>query len=622
MGVQTSELGRRLYDLLPALYRNRDRGDLRRVLAAYGWLLDLTRSTLDQRLADAFPDVPTDGPACQPWLLPYFAQLLDVRLVSPDEGGRRAEIANAIAWRQRKGTLACAERIAEAVGRVECELQEGWQRVAVTPRVGLPLLPARTQGYPQEPAMAYPALAARHPGLPAVTLDLRCPSRAVRVQPGSPGSRVTRFDTERISWRQASRHGVPCLPGSFDDVSRRTLDLRPPDWRRGHAHPRRLLLHVPPPAGLFPNTGPVEELLPADRLDPSARFGYGPCRPGGEAHCARFPLQPSAVDGRLGRRGLLCVAHDGETVGIPVVVHETSGAGLGLKGPPPPEGIRFPVPASQVLLVLQEVIGDLSWEDRHDPLYRGLFGEAMEGTRPEGLYRRTFRNLTLDQEWALAIRFQGPVEINAAETDEPADYLFQGLGFDGDLIVHAGRVALERCAARKVEAHRIDTHDPVISAVDCLFGEVQAARGLSRLEYCTVLGQTLSEALQASDCIFLGMLRRHHVPLDPPSAGCVRYSRLTSGQAVGGLAHYRCTRDSVVLFSEVYGERGCGVLHPASPASVRGGAEDGGEMGAYHRQAYSLRTSALLTKLRDYLPVGIEPVVIPDPRLLEPPPAI
>ncbi len=113
-----SKLGKLIYDtLLPEIYRNRDNakwgtggsveelGDLANYLDAHGALLDLIRSTLDQRLADSFPDNPETGDACQEWLIPYFAQLFDARLVSPEPEGRRDEVSHAVPWRQRKGTL-------------------------------------------------------------------------------------------------------------------------------------------------------------------------------------------------------------------------------------------------------------------------------------------------------------------------------------------------------------------------------------------------------------------------------------------------------------------------------------------------------------------------------------
>ena len=85
-----------------------------------------------------------------------------------------------------------------------------------------------------------------------MTVDLRCPSRALATDQDNPGAQTIRIDGQPLIWRQGSWHGAPCFPGSYQDVSRRTADLRTPDWRQGHAHPRRILLYVPPPPDSSP----------------------------------------------------------------------------------------------------------------------------------------------------------------------------------------------------------------------------------------------------------------------------------------------------------------------------------------------------------------------------------
>ncbi len=49
------------------------------------------------------------------------------------------------------------------------------------------------------------------------------------------------------------------------------------------------------------------------------------------------------------------------------------------------------------------------------------------------------------------------------------------------------------------------------------------------------------------------------------------------------------------------------------------GAEDGAEMGAYHKDQLSLLHEAVVDKLADYLPVGLQAVIIPDQRLISMP---
>ena len=120
MSRPRSVLGRDLLALLPEVYRTQDNGDLAAYLDACGELLDMVRNTLDQSLADAFPDRPPAGRAAQDWILPYLAQLLDVRLISPHVNGHRQEVGRAVAWRQRKGTLRAVEGCRPKEALLQC----------------------------------------------------------------------------------------------------------------------------------------------------------------------------------------------------------------------------------------------------------------------------------------------------------------------------------------------------------------------------------------------------------------------------------------------------------------------------------------------------------------------
>lgn len=487
----TSPLGKQLFDLLPEVYRTRDTegrdssGDLARFLDGCGHLLTLLRRTLDQRLADSFPDNPPAGPPCQGWLLPYFADLVDVRLASPDEAGRRDEVAHAVAWRQRKGTLGILEEIAEKVGRFEVEVQEGWKQVATTPRLNVPLMPAKALGEPNlfdSPDFCrHPNWAARHPGLAAVTVDLRHPSRAMQVEsvdggpPQNPAAQQTNFNGTIVWWRQVNPHGSPCFPGSYEDISRRTVDVRTPDWHQGHAHPRRILLYTPPPPGFFASDG-------------------------------------------------------------------------------------------------FKTMGDL------------ILTESKEHVVSDTI-------------------------------------------IDGVLRLQAGTLCLEHCAVRRLEAAApLSPGKPVVTARHSLLGEA-AIPGFARLEYCSVLEHFQADRLQASDCIFWGS-----VTLSPATAvapHCLRFSRIPPGLAADHLLTYRNTTDILTSYEfefeeggatvrrrAAFGEPGCAVLHPATAAAIRFGAEDGGEMGVYHEWRCSLLLAAVQEKIQGFLPVGIEAVIVPDIRLL------
>ncbi|SEM71456.1 phage tail protein [Nitrosomonas marina] len=510
-----------LFRIIPAVYRNRDSrqyggsGDLKKYFSGNAVLLNQLHATLEQFLADHFPDNPNAGaPACQDWLLPYFADLFDVRLVSPLTKGRRDEIARAIRWRQGKGTLRVVEEIAESVAQLEVMLQEGWKRVAVTPRLNVPLMPEIHYGLSGAVPLAPPSVAARHPGLPAVTPDFRCPSGAVKSNTSNPAAQQSSIDGDTRTWRQVSFHGAPCYPNSFEDVSRRTVDFRSGDWRSGHFHPDRILLYTVPPAGFFP-----------DRIQ-----------------TVNWSQEPSEAFLRL-----INVITENNTT---VYRNKTFG-----KDNFVPVNIRRTIQLGQV----EDGVGD---PDFHT--------------------------------W----RFEGVNLLNTLELD-------------------SGRVELVKCAARKVEVHSIDKVSAVITAQDCLFRQIQAARGRVKLAYCTVLESTLSEYLLASDCIFLGLIHRHHLPdLSPPEQHCLRYSRIARNQDAGNMRLIHTTRDLPVMLSKRFGDRSSGVLHPATPRTITRGAEDGTEMGAYHSEYLSFLADAVVEKLRDYLPLDKQALVIPDSRLL------
>ena len=510
-----SEQGDVLYQIVPALYRNEDSGDLKKYFTANGKLLDQVLATLHQRYADNFPDNPVDGGlGCQDWLIPYFADLLDVRLVSPLLKGRRDEVTNAVRWRQGKGTLWVVEEVAQAIGQLEVVLQEGWKRVATTPRLNTPYIPATSYGYQREAPVSPASMASKHPGLPAVTVDFSCPSGAVSTNSGNPGANTSTVNGDTHIWRQSSYHGVPCHPDSYEDVSKRTVDLRNSDWRVGHYHPDKVLLYTVPPAGFF-----------------SANV----------------------------------------------------------------KSVNWADPPSEMMLNLIEVISD---------------GKTT-----------TYKNKSYGTENYIPVRIRRIIKLGQV-ADGVGDkdfhtWRFQGLILENTLELDSGRVELLDCAARKVEVHSIDFSKPVITAKSCLFKSLQAARGVSRLEYCTVLDETLTEIISASDCIFLGLMKKDHTSDAEPQSDCVRYSSIRVDQDVTDLHTFSGTRDAPVFFSNVFGEYGCGVLHPASSVSITQGSEDGSEMGAYHDDYLTLLADAVVDKLKDYLPVGLEAVVVHDQRLLQ-----
>ncbi len=127
-------LSDRLYNLLPAIYRIQDakpeQGQALRVLMALieRQFLDL-EADVDQLYDDWFIET------CQEWLVPYIGDLLGVRplqSINPQVYSQRAYVANALTYRQRKGTATVLEQLSRDVTNWSAREVEFFERLSAT----------------------------------------------------------------------------------------------------------------------------------------------------------------------------------------------------------------------------------------------------------------------------------------------------------------------------------------------------------------------------------------------------------------------------------------------------------------------------------------------------------
>ena len=642
MNSPISIKGQQLYEFLPDLYRDKDLDTdsadphLQAYLDAHGVLLDGVRATLEQFYNDHFPDVPADRRVCQEWIISYLAGLVGFEPVSPFADGQRSEVANAIRWNQRKGTRLATDEIAEAVVLNEVVVQEGWQRVLKTAALDMPLMPAVSfgeldpssvtlvtangngdesadasdgsdgkpksvllhdrgiDGFYQEnarkPGAALsgynPQLVARHPGLPIFTLNINQSSRAFDVEDevlkynrSSGGaiepkledtlklkleesltSQESQFGggtalwpvedqpyqpdkTKKISWIQRFRNGVPCFRGSYEDISRRSLDVHLPGScdERGYYHPKRALIFMPPPRGMCADVGSDEsEIKPL--ID---RLRAGPDK---------------------------AISEGGITVSKGTVRDEITER----------EKTKITI--------------------NGDPL----------APKPDVL--------------------TGPLVIDGDEV-----WHLEHLRFKQTLTITNGEVHLKRCAIEelKIEGQAGSTDPPIVPTVfarDCLFDVVSGQKAALYAEFCTLLGSfSFTGFVWASEVIFPEIEDKD---IKTPKSKdikttfeCVRYSRVpdwllqpVDNKTPAPVNPATNTSARPVFVETIFCDPGAGVLAPDCSEFITKGGEDGGEMGAYNAWRFVAQREALRRKLKDYLPLGIAPVVIWDKRLLCQPP--
>jgi hypothetical protein len=153
------------------------------------------------------------------------------------------------------------------------------------------------------------------------------------------------------------------------------------------------------------------------------------------------------------------------------------------------------------------------------------------------------------------------------------------------------------------------------AAVNAVASDQTGPGGALTLTGCTVIGKVHASLLSlASNCIFWSQLAAAdswNAPVwaDRKQAGCVRFSYLPQGATtprqfecvIAGLA------TSGPLFGSLrYGDPAYGKLLSDTDGAIRSGADDGGEMGAFHFVLAPQRESDLRARIQEYLPVGME----------------
>ncbi len=124
--AQRAELARRLYALLPALYRIQDaapegKEDLRKLIEILAGPLAAVRQNVNELHADLFID--TSGEAA----LPLLAEMVGTSLVFSDVDRNRLDVRGTVRWRRRKGTPPMLQEMAEELLGRQAPLVEGWK---------------------------------------------------------------------------------------------------------------------------------------------------------------------------------------------------------------------------------------------------------------------------------------------------------------------------------------------------------------------------------------------------------------------------------------------------------------------------------------------------------------
>jgi hypothetical protein len=135
------------------------------------------------------------------------------------------------------------------------------------------------------------------------------------------------------------------------------------------------------------------------------------------------------------------------------------------------------------------------------------------------------------------------------------------------------------------------------------------------IDGCTIMGETRARTLEASNAICVG-----RVQVERRQSGCVRFSFLPLESEAPRRFHCQPTAEpgaaAVVpqFTSTTFGDPGYAMLAPACPPEIATGADDEGEMGAWHFLQAPRRVRNLRLALDEYLRFGLEAGVFFDPQ--------
>lgn len=674
-----------LFDLLPAIYRIRDAGQGDPLRALFEVIEGEVRR-VENDIAGLYDNWFIE--TCDEWVVPYIGDLLGVRNLLPVTNSsftQRSYIANAIEYRQGKGTVRVLEQLGRDLTGWPCRAVEFFERLATTQHVNHVRL--------YSPA----------------TVDVRSPF--VNQFVGTPFEECNHTAEVRHIDNLRGKYNIPNV-GLFlwklQSYLLTGVTARKLDNKRYFFNPLGIntaLFNLPATeANIAQITGPTNVPMPISRLslhhDLTAYYGSdtevrsllikdtgaaNPVRPassivvcnlsdaaaGAWAHAA--PTGKIAIDPQLGR-----IAFSTAPAGD-VEVSFAYGFGGDMGGGPYDRrqsleeeltggitwqmGVTKKPPAGQTVVVSKLLDAVKAW-NLQPAGSRGLIALMDNGTYEEDL-KTAANRIKIPQgslliiaaaDWpeeaqddpitprarivghispaGIRTHLKGTIEVAgtaAADSPAPGTLILSGLLLEGDLVIIAGNLG------------RLDVRDSTLAPPPASAGgfscktnpnlEIAFTRSISRglaptlaarslrimdsivdgaldarqaiIEASTVMGTVTSRELTASNSIITGK-----VTTERRQVGCVRFSWLPFNSE--SPRRYRCqptdSKSSVEpeFVSVTYGDPGYTQLASTCPQEITTGADDEGEMGAWHWIQSPQRLRNLRSALDEYLRFGLE----------------
>ncbi len=660
----------RLYRLIPTVYRLKDeaiaastgqaKGPLKAFIELFSEQVSLLEDNLDQLYDDQFIET------CTEWVVPYIGDLVGARDLLSIPGAtfsERAQVANMLAYRRRKGTASVIEQLAQDITAWPVNVIEYFQQLSTTQYLNH-IRPANISitGVRN----AYARELAETPFDPYThTVDVR-----------SISSRKGKYNIPNIGiflWRIAA-HSVTRGPAYKIDSDRFTFDCLGRDTPLYHSpfaeetiSQTASIDHVPAPIGrlrLHKDTGryygpggrsiylydiPVEDIKVCNLGDD------------GSGNWLNTPATEIAIDPVLGR-----IAFPPGTAPENLYVNYYYGfcgkIGAGEYGRNIQETdastriIRVPdelptIQAALAELAVSNGIIELTQNDYYieTPVLHLEEGQTIE-LRAADKKRPV---LVLNGDLTVFAEDTGTLILNGllicggsiyVPPGKPTGFLNElgSLQIDHCTLLPGDTPAIATVPAQPRQARiRIETagttciiNNSITGAVvmhenasceinnsilDATLEEEWAYRGLgdfggrSAISNTTVIGRMATTLLSASNTVFLSA---HDI--EPPVSvqrtqeGCVRFSYIPVGSVVP--KKYKCQPNNLsdaarmrpIFNSLRFGDPAYGQLNAHCAKEIKQGADNESEMGAFNNLYQPQRVANLQKKINEYLRFGLE----------------
>jgi len=146
--------------------------------------------------------------------------------------------------------------------------------------------------------------------------------------------------------------------------------------------------------------------------------------------------------------------------------------------------------------------------------------------------------------------------------------------------------------------------DSIVQARSAGQPALVSAPGRVRLERVTILGDVTVERLTATETLVIGK-----VDVADTQDGCFRFSAAGEGSRLPQpFASHVLSDTRAILVSTTFGDPHYAELSEVAPSSVRRGAENGSEIGAFSALNAPIKLDGLRAKVEEFLPFGLIPL--------------